>query len=109
LVFGLFRDGRFDGILKVIKIVRDEVRQVGVLRVVPALLDRVQFGSIRWQGLEREPVGMVFLEVRRRGAMHVPAIPDHDHVMAVMAVQETEEPHQVVRVDVFRQQMEIER
>jgi hypothetical protein len=47
LVFALFRDRRIDSFLKVAKIVRDEVRQIGVLRVVPALFDGVQFGRIR--------------------------------------------------------------
>jgi len=109
LVFALLCDRHIDSLLKVLKIVWDEVRQIGVLRVVPTLLDGVQLGGIRRQRLERESVGMVFLEVRRRRTVHAPAIPDYDHVTAVMVVQQTEKPDQLIRVDVFRHQVEIER
>ena len=95
--------------LEVVDVVGDEVRQVGVLRVVPALLDGVQFGGIRRKRLEGKPIGMVLFEVRRRRSMHVPAIPDHDHMTAVMMVQEPKQPDQLVRIDVLRHEVEVKR
>lgn len=41
LVLALFGDGRIESLLKVVEMVRDEVRQISVLCVAPALLDGV--------------------------------------------------------------------
>jgi hypothetical protein len=105
----LFRDRRLDGLMKVVDVVRDEVRQIGVLGMVPTLLDGVQLGGIRRQRLEREPVGMVLLEVRRRRTVRAQAIPDHDHVSSIMTVQETQQPDELVRVDVLSHKVKVER
>lgn len=105
----MLRDRCIDSLLKVLKIVWKEVCQIGVLRVVPTLLDGVQLRGIRWQGLEREPIGMVFLEIRRRRTVRAQTIPDDDHVSTIVAMQEMKQPDQLIRVDVLRRQMEIER
>ncbi len=72
----LFFDGIEDFGFKLFEIVRDKVRQVIVLRVLPALLDRIQLRRILRQPLEFEPVGMILFEMCRGGAMYRPAIPD---------------------------------
>jgi len=77
--------------------------------VVPALLNRIQLGTVRRQWLEREPRGMAFLEVRRRRLMHVPAIPHQDDVAAVVAMQKPKQPDHVERVHILRQELKEER
>ncbi len=41
MVFALVRDRSADGLFQVVEIIRDEVRQIGVLRMVPALFHGV--------------------------------------------------------------------
>jgi len=105
----LLGNRRIDSRMKVIKVVGNKIGQVGVLRVVPALFNGIQFGTIRRQGLEREPSGMVVLEVCRRRLMHVPAIPYQNHVATIVAVHEPEQPDHVERVHVLRPELEVER
>jgi len=105
----LFGDGRIDGLVEVVEIVGNEVGQVGILGMVPALFNRVQFGRVGRQRLERKPRRMVLLEVCRRRLMHVPAIPRQNHVTAIMTMQQPKQPDQVGRVDVLRHKLEIER
>jgi hypothetical protein len=52
---------------------------------------------------------MVLFEVRRHRTVRVETIPDHDHVSAVTAVQETEQLDQLIRVDVLWHQVEVKR
>lgn len=108
LVLALVGEGRLDGLVEVVEIVRDEVGQVGVFGMVPALLDGVQFRRIGGQWLEGEPRRMVLLAPRRRRSMHAPPIPDEDHVATIVTVQEPQQPDQLLRVDVPRREMEVE-
>lgn len=107
-VFALVGEGRLDGLVEVVEIVRDEVGQVGVFGVAPALLDGVQFRRIGGQRLEREPRRMVLLEPRRRRSVHAPPIPDEDHMATIVTVQEPQQPDQLLCVDVPRRKMETE-
>ena len=59
--------------------------------------------------LELEPVGVVFLEMCGRGSVHVPAIPNHDHLAAIMAVQLPKQPNHVFGGHVFRNELKIQR
>lgn len=109
LVFALPGNGRIDGPIEVVEIVGNEVGQIGVLGVVPALLNRIQLGTVRRQRLECEPCGVAFLKVRRGRSMHVPAIPHHNNVAAVVAMQKPKQPDHVERVHILRQKMKEER
>ena len=68
MVSALVCQGLGDRSFQVVEVVGDEVRQVGILGMVPALLDGVQFRGIRREPLELEPARMVFLKIRRRRA-----------------------------------------
>lgn len=35
------------------------------------------------------------LEIRNRLSLHAPAIPDHDRLVAIMAMQLSEQPHHI--------------
>ena len=63
-------------VVEMVKVVGNEVRQVVIFRVLPALFDRVQFWRVRRKPLKGEPVGMVFREEARRRSMHTIAIQD---------------------------------
>ena len=102
LVLALFGDGRLDCLAEVLKILGNEVWQVSVFGVIPALFRRVQFGTVGWQELEMEPTRMMLLEVGCRRPMHVPAIPDDDHRATVMMMQLPKQPDHLVGIDVFR-------
>ena len=56
-----------------IYIIRDKVGQIGMLRVVPALLRRIKFRRIGGKPFEAEPIGMVLAEISggRRGGSAV--------------------------------------
>ena len=84
----LLGDGVADGVSKVFEVVGTEVRQVRVLRVIPALLRGIQFGAIGRQEFEGEPVGVMLLEIGRHRAMHIPAVPNDDRVMTIMSMQQ---------------------
>lgn len=91
-----------------VDVVRDVVRQISVLGVIPALFDRVLYGGIRRKEFEGKPVRIVRFEVPDRAAMHIPAVQDNDGMMTVMSVQQPKQCHHPVRVDVLGREMEIE-
>lgn len=105
----LFLERFIDGIAEVIDIIGDEVGQVGVFRVAPALFDGIQLRRVGRQPLEGEPGGMVLFEVSRRFAVGGQTIPDYDDMTPITAMQEFEQPDQLLRVDVFRGKMKIKR
>lgn len=90
-------------------VVRDEVGQVGIFCMAPALLDRIQLWRVRRQLLEGEPVGVVMLEVFCRLAVGGQAVPDDDDMTPITAMQEFEQPDQLFRVGVLRGNMKIKR
>jgi hypothetical protein len=85
----------------------NEVGQVTVLRVIPALFDRIQLRAIGRQPLELKPIGMIFVEVGCRRAMHRPAIPHQDHPTTAIIVQFFEKPDGLVGIDIFRRDLKI--
>ena len=109
MVFALFGNGGFHCLAEVLKILRNEVGQVSVLGVIPALFCGVQFRTIGREVLEMKPTRMMLLEVGCRGSMYVPAIPDDDHRATVMAMQLSQQPDHRVGIDVLGLQMVIER
>jgi len=105
----LGRDRGVHGPMKVIDVVGNKVGQVRILRVVPALLNRVELRRVRRQGLERKPTRAALLEKRRGRLVDVPAIPDEHDVAAKMAVHPDEQPNHVVGVHVLRHHVEEQR
>ena len=92
-----------------VKVGGNEVGQVVIFRVFPALLDRIQLWRVRRKPLEVKPIGMVLGEVGRRRSMHAVAIPNQDHSVPVMMMQLPQKPHEVVGLHVFPQQLEVMR
>ncbi len=91
-----------------IQVIGNKVCQVCVFGMVPALFDRIEVGGVGGQPLEVEPCGMTRLKIGRRGSMYAPTIPNHDHLVAIMAMQLTEQPHRIDGVNILRQKLEIE-
>ena len=87
MVFTLFEHRFVDGGLKMADVIGNEVWQVRILGVVPALLYRIQFRSVCRQPLKLEPIGVMFLETCCRREMDAQAIPNQDHFAAIMIMQ----------------------
>ena len=96
-------------VVEMVKVVGNEVWQVVIFRVFPALLDRVQLRRVRGKPLKREPIGMVLCEEGRRRSMHTIAIPNQDHSATIMMMQLPQKPNEVLGVHVFPQELEIVR
>jgi hypothetical protein len=109
LVLALLRNDITNDLAKVVQIIGNEVGQIRPLGVIPTLLRRVQLRRVRWQRLKGEPRRMVFLKIRRCCTMHVPAVPDHDHVTPVVAMQQVEQPNQAGGIDILSLKMEVKR
>lgn len=109
LVLALLCDRSMNGLTKVFQIVWDEVRQIGVLRMAPALFDGIQFRGIRRQPFKGEPFRMAALEVRCRRTVRTKTVPDDGHMPTMVAVQEMQQPDELVRVDVLVHHVEVER
>jgi hypothetical protein len=88
-------------------VVGDEIGQVAIFRVIPALFDGIQLRRIGRQPLEIKPIGMIFFEIRRRRPMHRPAIPNHDYPTTAMLVQFLQKPDGFVGIDICRRDVEI--
>ena len=108
MVVTLIGNRRFDSSLKMGHIIGNEVRQIGVLCMIPALLHRIQLGGIGWKWLEGKPIRMVLFEECRRRFVHVPSIPNDDDVTAVVLVQESKQPDQLVGVNILWHDVEVE-
>ena len=74
----LFLQRRADISLQVRCIVRDEVRQIAVLRVAPTRFDRVEFRGIGWQPLKFDILQARLSDAFRCRTMDLPAIPADD-------------------------------
>lgn len=93
--------------IQVVKVVGNEVRQVIIFRMLPALLDGIQLRGIRGKPLEREPVGMPLGKEGGCRAMHTIAIPNQDHPATIMMMQLPEKPNEAVGFHVGPQQLEV--
>lgn len=93
--------------MQVVEVVGNKVGQVAILRVIPALLDGIQLWGIGRQPLELEPIGMIFIEVGRRGTMHSPAIPHQNHSPGAMFMQLLQKPNRIFGIDIFRRDLKI--
>lgn len=61
------------------------------------------------QRFKSEPAGVVLLEIRSRCTMCGQAVPDHDNVTSIVAMQKPEQPDQLHLIDVLRRDMKIKR
>ena len=93
--------------IQVVKVVGNEVRQVIIFRMLPTLLDGIQFWGIRGKPLEREPVGMPLGKEGGCRAMHTIAIPNQDDPATVMMMQLPQKPNEAVGFHVGPQQLEV--
>ena len=75
--------------------------------VLRTLLNGIQFWGIRGKPLEREPVGMPLGKEGGCRAMHTIAIPNQDHLAAIMMMQLPEKPNEAVGFHVGPQQLEV--
>ena len=96
-------------VVKVVKIVRNEVWQVVVFCALPTLLDRIQLRRVRGEPLKGEPIRMTLGEEGRHRAMHSIAIPNQDHPATIMTMQLPQKPNEVLGLRVFPQELEIMR
>jgi hypothetical protein len=95
--------------MQVHDVVGNEVGQIAIFRVVPTLLDGIQFGRIGRQPFECEPIGMIGVEVGRCRPMYRPAIPHHDRPAAAMFMELLQKPDGFIGIDVFRCDMKVQR
>ena len=95
-------------LVEVVHVVRDEVGQFGVLGVIPALLDRVEFRRISRQPLPVEPGRAMGRKKAGRGSMGPqPAGDDKDPAPRV-AVQLPEKPDEFLGANVDRPQLVVQ-
>ena len=78
MVGGLIVERFVNGLVEVIGVFGNEVRQVGVLGVAPHRLDRVEFGAIGGQLLELDALPAKLGDPLFRRAVHAPAVPHDD-------------------------------
>jgi hypothetical protein len=89
-----------DGIVEMVDVVGDEVRQGGVFGVAPQRLDGVQVGSVGRQPFDRKPVRTTCPQTLDRRAMHAPTIEHDEERFAMLTVQGIEVAHHVLGADV---------
>jgi hypothetical protein len=95
--------------MQVIQIRRNKVGQITILRMIPALLDWIEFGRVSWQLFELKPFRMVLLEVSGDRTMHIPSVPNKNCLPTDVPVHFGEKPGQVLRLGIVRKELEIER
>lgn len=79
-----------------------------MLRVIPALLYRIEFRRVSGQFFELEPVRVMCLEVGRDRAMHIPPVPDQNDLPPDVPVHFDQEPGEILRLHVVRQELKVE-
>jgi hypothetical protein len=99
--------GVVDIFVQVVKVVGNEVRQVIIFRMLPTLLDGIQFWGIRGKPFKREPIGIPLGKEGGRRAMHAIAIPNQGHLATIMMMQLPEKPNEAVGFHVCPQQLEV--
>ncbi len=81
-------------------VVGDEVGQIGVLRVTPPGLDRIEFRGVGGKLLERDALQSGSRDLLLRRTMDVPPIPDDDQRSPQPAFELLDEGDGVDRLDV---------
>jgi hypothetical protein len=106
-VFVFFEEGHQLAV-EIVEVFGDPVGQVGVLRLRPHELDRIEFGRIRRQPAGPEPGATCSLQLGRGGAMRVQAVPNQEHGSPQVRMNKPKKCHQVNRMAVVVQQVIIE-
>ena len=79
-------EGVANFLVEMFNVVRNKVREVTVLRMVPDLLGRIQVGSVCGKPLEGKPLGMLGCEMFGCRAMHAVPIPDQNNLATEVTV-----------------------
>lgn len=92
---------------QMVEVVGDEVRQVGVLGVIPNLFDRIEFGGVGREKGRFNRLGKSSPQFSRGGFMNTGTIPDHKQVPPQGSTQLGDEVFDCGRVDILGMDAEV--
>lgn len=93
---------------QIVDVFGNPVREVGIFRLRPYELDRIEFRRVCWQPAGLEPGTFEPCESVRRRAVDVQAVPNQQQRSSQMIVDRSQKSHHVVRVVVMVQKVVIQ-